>query len=829
MTDRSADWAARRRAWESGRLGPALERAPERRARFSTISDVPIDALYGPWSSSDPAADPLRDIGFPGEPPFTRGIHPTGYRGRLWTMRMFAGFGAAEDTNARFRQLLAAGQTGLSIAYDMPTLYGYDSDDPEAEGEFGTCGVGVSSLADMEVLLSGLPLDQVSTSMTINSPAAPIWAMYIVAAEKAGVPRARLEGTTQNDILKEFVAQKEFLFPPLPSMRLVTDTIEFGTREMPRWNTVSISGYHIREAGSTAVQELAFTIADGIAYVEAALARGLAIDDFAPRLSFFFNSHSDFFEEIAKFRASRRIWYRLMTERFGAANERSTWMRFHTQTAGVSLTPQQPLNNLTRVALQALAAVLGGTQSLHTDAYDEALAVPTAEAAMLALRQQQIIAEETGVDATVDPLGGSWFVEALTDETETAVWRYLDEIDRRGGMVAAITEGYPQHEIADAAYRYQREFDAGDRRVVGTNAYMDETERTRIPVLSVPPGSEERHLARLARTRRERDAGAVECSVARSARDGGAPGVERDEPHAAFHPMRGGVRHPWRAMRGPARGLRGVPRTGRGLTSGLGGGQGCEHAVREPEGLGQRHAGPIESQRTRDLRLGREAATEHDRDPVGRIGRTNRSHGLGDGRDARRAGCRERDEFRVVASDVAPEIGCGDIGAKVGHCPAPLAEQVVKADQADHVVLAGGACQYGQRPDPAFRPKVRPELFKRSKEGLAGQMLLGHTPFAGSPALAHDAHGVRDKAVVDFGARRIREGVADRPGSEIVVAVDEETGQQLRAVGTVDAFVRSGHVDGWQGRGVLLLVHRQTLPSCPQVERVPCRHVHRLA
>ncbi len=511
MTDRSAGWAARRRAWEAGRLGSALERAPERRPRFSTISDMPIERLYGPWSLPD--SDPLRDIGLPGEPPFTRGIHPTGYRSRLWTMRMFAGFGAAEDTNARFRQLLTAGQTGLSVAYDMPTLYGYDTDDPEAEGEFGTCGVAVSSLADMEVLLSGLPLDRVSTSMTINSPAAPIWAMYIVAAEKAGVPRDQLEGTTQNDILKEFVAQKEFLFPPAPSMRLVTDTIEFGTRELPRWNTVSISGYHIREAGSTAVQELAFTIADGMAYVEAALARGLRIDDFAPRLSFFFNSHSDFFEEIAKFRASRRIWHKLMTEKYGAVDERSAWMRFHTQTAGVSLTSRQPLNNLTRVALQALAAVLGGTQSLHTDAYDEALAVPTAEAALLALRQQQIIAEESGVDATVDPLGGSWFVEALTNETEAAVWRYLDEIERRGGMVAAITEGYPQHEIADAAYRYQREFDAAERRVVGNNVYVDETEQTTIPVLQVPPGSFERQMARLERTRRERDASAVGAAL----------------------------------------------------------------------------------------------------------------------------------------------------------------------------------------------------------------------------------------------------------------------------------------------------------------------------
>jgi methylmalonyl-CoA mutase N-terminal domain/subunit len=512
MTDRPTDWAERRRVWETERLRPALDRAPERRPRFSTISDQPIESLYGPWSAGE--GDELDQIGLPGQPPFTRGIHPSGYRSRLWTMRMFAGFGAAEDTNARFRQLLAAGQTGLSIAYDMPTLYGYDSDDPEAEGEFGTCGVAVSSLADMEVLLAGLPLDRVSTSMTINSPAAPIWAMYIVAAEKAGFPRDRLEGTTQNDILKEFVAQKEFLFPPVPSMRLVTDTIEFGTHELPRWNTVSISGYHIREAGSTAVQELAFTIADGMAYVEAAIARGLRVDDFAPRLSFFFNSHSDFFEEVAKFRASRRIWHALMTERYGAESERSAWMRFHTQTAGVSLTPQQPLNNLTRVALQALAAVLGGTQSLHTDAYDEALAVPTAAAAMLALRQQQIIAEESGVDATVDPLGGSWFVEALTDETERQVWRYLDEIGRRGGMVAAITEGYPQHEIADAAYRYQREFDAGERRVVGINTYVDEAEVTSIPVLSVPAGSEERHLARLGKTRRDRDPSAVEAALA---------------------------------------------------------------------------------------------------------------------------------------------------------------------------------------------------------------------------------------------------------------------------------------------------------------------------
>ncbi|MBF8290605.1 MAG: Methylmalonyl-CoA mutase [Chloroflexi bacterium] len=493
MNRASDSWSSRRQRWREERLDPARLRSPERQEQFVTLGDIALDDLYGPWSlegepgsstrgpggptAVDHHGDPLaagrwddadagRDIGLPGEPP-----------------------------------------------YDMPTLYGYDTDDPEAEGEFGTCGVAVSSLADMEVLLAGLPLDRVSTSMTINSPAAPIWAMYIVAAEKAGFPRAALEGTTQNDILKEFVAQKEFLFPPEPSMRLVTDTIEFGTREMPRWNTVSISGYHIREAGSTAVQELAFTIADGMAYVEAALARGLRVDDFAPRLSFFFNSHSDFFEEIAKFRASRRIWWKLMSERYRAENERSTWMRFHTQTAGVSLTPQQPLNNLTRVAVQALAAVLGGTQSLHTDAYDEALAVPTAEAALLALRQQQVIAEETGAASLVDPLGGSWFVESLTNEVEREVWRYLDEIDRRGGMVAAIRDGYPQREISDAAYRFQREFDAGERRIVGVNAYVDEAEVTRVPVLAVPPGSLERQLERLERTRRERDAGAVESAL----------------------------------------------------------------------------------------------------------------------------------------------------------------------------------------------------------------------------------------------------------------------------------------------------------------------------
>jgi methylmalonyl-CoA mutase N-terminal domain/subunit len=508
-------WGERRGRWEHRRLEPALSRVPDRRPHFRTLGDIEVRRLYTPLDMADAGIDPLRDVGLPGEPPFTRGIHPGGYRSRLWTMRMFAGFGSAEDTNARFRQLLAAGQTGLSIAYDMPTLYGYDTDDPEAEGEFGTCGVAVSSLADMEVLLDGLPLDRVSTSMTINSPAAPIWAMYIAAAEKAGFPRAALEGTLQNDILKEYVAQKEYLFPPTPSLRLVTDTIEFGTRELPKWNTISISGYHIREAGSTAVQELAFTIADGMAYVEDALRRGLRIDDFAPRLSFFFNAHSDFFEEIAKYRAARRIWQRLMTERYHAENERSTWLRFHAQTAGVSLTAQQPLNNLTRVALQALSAVLGGAQSLHTDAYDEAWAVPSANAALLALRQQQVIAAETGVAATVDPLGGSWYLETLTTEVERDALHYLDEIDRLGGMTAAIDAGFPQREIADAAYRFQRELDEGERQIVGVNAHADPAEEVAIPLLEVGEDSRRRHLERLQRTRRERDAEAVGSALER--------------------------------------------------------------------------------------------------------------------------------------------------------------------------------------------------------------------------------------------------------------------------------------------------------------------------
>ena len=535
MTD-DQRWREHEEQWRNERLGPALDKGPERKQRFITQSGVEIDRLYTPTDLHDATNDPDRgrpryrfsppadanpgwdevdDLGLPGEPPYTRGIHPTGYRGRLWTMRMFAGFGTAEDTNQRFKKLIEAGGTGLSIAYDMPTLYGYDHDDPHAAGEFGTCGVAVSSLADMEILLDGLPVGELSTSMTINSPAAMIWAMYIVAAEKMGVPRAQLAGTLQNDILKEFIAQKEYIFPPAPSLKLVTDTVEFGTREMPRWNTISISGYHIREAGSTAVQELAFTIADGIAYVEDAIARGLRFDDFAPRLSFFFNSHNDFFEEIAKFRASRRIWYKLARERFGAENERSTWMRFHTQTAGVSLTAQQPLNNLTRVAIQALAGVLGGTQSLHTDAYDEAWAVPSEDAALLALRQQQVIAEESGAANTIDPLAGSYFVETLTNQTEQRTWDYIRQIDEMGGMLRAVEAGFPQGEIADAAYEQTRQLEDHERDIVGVTKYEDRDEELRIPLLTISPEQEARHLARLARVRAERDADAHATAMRR--------------------------------------------------------------------------------------------------------------------------------------------------------------------------------------------------------------------------------------------------------------------------------------------------------------------------
>jgi len=496
--------------WEETTLQQSLARYPERMDEFITTSSAPIKRLYTPLDTAN--SNYLDDVGLPGQYPFTRGIHPTLHRGRLWTMRMFAGFGTAEETNARFKYLLEHGQTGLSVAFDLPTLYGYDSDAPETLGEFGKCGVAVSSLADMEILLDGLPLAEITTSMTINSPAAIIWAMYIATAEKRGVPMAQLGGTLQNDILKEYTAQKEFIFPPRPSMRLVTDTIEFAARYMPKWNPISISGYHIREAGSTAAQELAFTLADGLEYVRWALERGLQIDEFAPRLSFFFNAHNDFFEEIAKYRAARRIWAREMRQTFGAKNERSWLLRFHSQTAGVSLTAQQPEINVVRVAIQALAAVLGGTQSLHTNSMDEALALPSQSAARIALRTQQIIAHESGATNTVDPLGGSYFVEALTDQMEQETYRIFKAIDALGGVIPAIEEGYFQREIADSAARYQQEIEAHQRTIVGVNDYLDD-QPLQVPILQLDPAGERRQLDRLARLRRERDNSEVEAKL----------------------------------------------------------------------------------------------------------------------------------------------------------------------------------------------------------------------------------------------------------------------------------------------------------------------------
>lgn len=502
-------------AWEQNALQAALARVPERHPEFSTISGLPIDCVYTPLHNSD--LDYSRDLGMPGEYPYTRGVHATGYRGKLWTMRMFAGFGAAEETNRRFHYLLEQGQTGLSIAFDLPTLYGYDTDAPEAEGEFGLCGVACSSLADMQILLDGLPLDEITTSMTINSPAAIIWAMYIVAAEKRGIPRVRLGGTIQNDILKEYIAQKEFIFPPRPSMRLVTDTIEFAARQMPLWNPISVSGYHIREAGATAVQELAFTLADGFEYVRWALARGLAIDEFAPRISFFFNAHNDFFEEIAKYRAARRIWARAMREHFGARNPRSWMLRFHAQTAGVTLTAQQPLNNVARVAIQALAAVLGGAQSLHTNSLDEALALPSEEAVTVALRTQQIIAHETGVANTVDPLGGSFFVEALTDEMERQAHAYFRRIEEHGGVLPAIEDGFFQREIAESAVRFQREVENGRRVIVGVTDFVSGEQPTP-PLLKMDVDGYRRQVARLNEVRRSRDNRSVRQRLAELAR-----------------------------------------------------------------------------------------------------------------------------------------------------------------------------------------------------------------------------------------------------------------------------------------------------------------------
>ena len=492
--------------WEETTLQRNHVSFPERQDQYITASSEPINRLYTPLNVAD--LDYERDLGLPGEYPFTRGIHATMHRSRLWTMRMFAGFGTAEETNARFKFLLEEGQTGLSIAFDLATLMGYDTDAPEALGEFGKCGVAVSSLRDMEILLDGIPLDKVSSSMTINSPAAVIWSMYIAAAEKQGVRADQLRGTIQNDILKEYIAQKEYIFPPEPSMRLVVDTIEYGMQNVPQWNPVSISGYHIREAGSTAAQELAFTLADGMEYVSWSLERGLDIDQFAPRLSFFFNAHNDFFEEIAKYRAARRIWAREMRQTFNAEHPRSWLLRFHTQTAGVSLTAQQPENNIVRVTIQALAAVLGGTQSLHTNSMDEALALPSEHAVTVALRTQQILAEESGVINTVDPLGGAFFIEAQTDQIESQAYDYFRRIETLGGVLPAIEKGFFQTEIADAAYRYQKEIDIGVRNIVGVNAYQDEKPIT-IPILKMDPQGYERQVARLKQVRSSRDHGRV--------------------------------------------------------------------------------------------------------------------------------------------------------------------------------------------------------------------------------------------------------------------------------------------------------------------------------
>ena len=499
-------------AWRDGPVAKTLAKVPARRGRFATWSDLDVHDLLTP---ADGPIDYLTDLGLPGEYPFTRGVQPTMYRGRLWTMRMFAGFGTPEQTNERFKYLLAQGQTGLSTAFDFPTLMGYDSDSPRSLGEVGMCGVAVDTLKDMEILFAGIPLDKVTTSMTINGPAIVLLAFYIALADVRGIPRDKIGGTVQNDCLKEFIAQHAWLVPPRPAMRIVTDMIEFCATEVPRWNTVSISGYHIREAGATAGQELAFTIADGIGYVESCIERGLDVDTFAPRLSFFFDVHNDFFEEIAKFRAARRLWARLMKERFGAKSPESMKLRTHAQTAGVSLTAQQPYNNVVRVALQALAAVLGGTQSLHTNSLDETYALPTEDAVKIALRTQQIIAEESGVASTIDPLGGSYFVEELTTRLETEAMTYIKRIDEMGGMVCAIEKGYPQREIAASAYKFQRQLEAGERVMVGVNMYGDGSEKdVSIPLLKIDETVQRRQVENLRQVKATRDSQHVTACLA---------------------------------------------------------------------------------------------------------------------------------------------------------------------------------------------------------------------------------------------------------------------------------------------------------------------------
>ena len=500
-----------KKKWEEECLKPHLDKAPERLKRFSTVSDLEIPAMVGPGDLA--GSDYELTLCYPGKYPFTRGVYPSMYRSRLWTMRQFSGFGTPKDTNKRYHYLLKNGQTGLSVAFHYPTLYGRDSDHALSRGEVGLCGVAVDTLKDMETIFSSIPLDKVTTSMTINGPAAVLLCMYIAVAEKQGVSKRQIGGTIQNDILKEYIAQKSWIFPPEPSMRLIVDTFEYCANEVPRWNPISISGYHIREAGSTAAQELAFTLRDGMEYVQAGIDRGLPVDKFAPRLSFFFNAHNDFFEEIAKYRAARRIWAKVMRDRYGAKNIESLRLRFHTQTAGCSLTGQQPYNNVVRVALQALAAVMGGTQSLHTNSLDETFALPTEEAVTIALRTQQIIAEESGVANTIDPLGGSYFVEWLTNKIEAEAWKYIEIIDRMGGMIEAIKLGFPQREIADAAYRYQKQVDRGEKTIVGVNKYCVEGQAP-IPLLRINPKVERDQVAGLNKVRKARDNAAVKKALA---------------------------------------------------------------------------------------------------------------------------------------------------------------------------------------------------------------------------------------------------------------------------------------------------------------------------
>ncbi len=501
-----------RERWHDETLRPALARQPERKTHFQTVSLEEVNRLYDPADVAE--IDVEDDLSYPGEFPYTRGIHATGYRGKLWTMRQFAGFGTPEETNARFKYLLKEGQTGLSVAYDLPALMGYDADSSLSEGEVGKCGVAVSSLADMEALFVGIPLESVTVSQTINAPASVFLAMYLVVAEKQGADWKKISGTLQNDILKEYIAQKEWIYPIRSAMKLVVDTFEFCALRVPKYNPISVSGYHIREAGATALQELAFTLRDGIEYVDWGLRAGLDLDRFVPRISFFFNAHNDFFEEVAKYRAARRIWARTMRERFGATDERTLKLRFHTQTAGVSLTVQQPLNNIVRVAIQALAGVMGGTQSLHTDAYDEALALPTDKAALIALRTQQIIAEETGVANTVDPLGGSYFVEALTDKMERGAMEYFDRIDSMGGMVEAVEKGFPQREIQESAYQYQKALERGDQTIVGVNKYVMKDEVQEVPILVIDESVRNHQIERIEQARAKRDRGAVDRTLA---------------------------------------------------------------------------------------------------------------------------------------------------------------------------------------------------------------------------------------------------------------------------------------------------------------------------